>query len=187
VEQALAYLKQADTASHPPIIQLVGPDPISKQTRRPADCRPAGRPVVQPARPVDSHVGRELEDFARLWHRESLLLPLALYLDACDLEPDAPTSDLAQRIRQFLYRSDGLFMLDTRDVWYALGQASCALDVRKPAPAEQIAAWEAALPAVAGPSFAAIGGPVQPQSPDHSRHYPGRSSTSPTLTGAIPV
>jgi len=147
VEQALAYLKQADTASHPPIIQLVGPDPISKQlVARQIAARLGVQLYSLPAQLIPTPA-RELEDFARLWHRESLLLPLALYLDACELEPDAPTSDLAQRIQQFLYRSDGVFFLDTRDVWYNLGQANCALDVRKPAPAEQIAAWDAALPA----------------------------------------
>jgi hypothetical protein len=143
VDQALAYLERADA----PLIQLVGPDPLSKElVARQIAARRGLQLYSLPAQLIPAGT-RELEDFARLWFRESLLLPLALYLDACELEPDAPTGELAQRIRQFLYRSGGLFMLDTRDVWYNLGQANCALDVRKPAPAEQIAAWDAVLPA----------------------------------------
>jgi hypothetical protein len=147
VDEALSGLERAGPARRWPVLQLVGPDPVSKQL---VACQIATRLEVTlyslPAQLVPA-AARDLEDFARLWHRESLLLPLALYLDASEPEPDTPSGDLAGRVRQFLRRSDGLFLLDTRDVWTDPGPAYLALDVRKPTPAEQVAAWEAALPA----------------------------------------
>ena len=143
VDQALTYLKEATS----PLIQLVGSDSVGKQLVARQIAGRCGVQLYSLAAQLIPTSPKELEDFARLWRRESLLLPVALYLDASELEPESPTADLAQRIRQFLYRSDGLFLLETRDVWYSLGRATCALDVRKPTTAEQIAAWSAILPA----------------------------------------
>jgi hypothetical protein len=143
VDQALDSLKQNTL----PLIQLVGIDSISKHLVARQIAAHCGIQLYNLAAQLIPASPRDLEDFARLWQRESLLLPVALYLDASDLEAEAPSAELPQRIRQFLYRSGGLFFLDTREVWYALGRASCTLDVRKPTPAEQIAAWQAALPA----------------------------------------
>jgi hypothetical protein len=143
VDQALASLNQTSL----PLIQLVGIDSISKHLIARQIAARCGIQLYSIVASLIPAAARDLEDFARLWQRESLLLPLALYLDASDLESESPSAELPQRIRQFLYRSGGLFFLDTRDVWYSLGRSSCALDVRKPTPAEQITAWNAALPA----------------------------------------
>lgn len=89
---------------------------------------------------------KELEDFARLWHRESLLLPLALYLDTTELDAEGANGNVLFTVQQFLARSDGLFLLDTREIWSGLGLPHVILDIHKPTPEEQIAAWEAVLP-----------------------------------------
>lgn len=142
IEQALTFLEQTSL----PLIQLVGIDSISKHLVARQIAARCGIQLYSIATQLIPASARELEDFARLWHRESLLLPLALYLDASELESESPTADLPQRIRQFLYRSGGLFFLDTRDVWCSMGRSSCTLDVRKPTPAEQISAWQTNLP-----------------------------------------
>ena len=128
------------------ILQLVGNDALGKQLVAHQIVAQLGAQLYSlPAQMIPAST-RELEDFARLWHRESLLLPLALYLDASESDLDAPTGDLSHRIRQFLYRSNGLFLLDTHDVWHHLGQSDCVLDIQKPTPAEQVSAWQVALP-----------------------------------------
>ena len=147
VDQALAQLAQAQEQVRWPVIQLVGPDSISKNL---VAHQIASRLGVQlynlPPHLIPANT-RELEDFARLWYRESLLMPLALYINANDLGPESETNGLDQRLRQFLYRSNGLFLLDTREVWYNMSQYNVALDIHKPTPLEQIQTWQALLPA----------------------------------------
>ncbi|MBN1641120.1 MAG: ATP-binding protein [Anaerolineae bacterium] len=145
VDQALAYLAGAQPVPRWPILQLVGSDPISKRLVARRIAAQLGVQLYSLPAQLIPLAARDLEDLARLWHRESTLLPLALYLDASELAHEAPSGDPTQRVRQFLYRSDGLCMLDTRDVWCDLGRDNCALDVRKPTPGEQLAAWAAVL------------------------------------------
>jgi ATP-dependent 26S proteasome regulatory subunit len=146
VEQALARLNQADTTERWPILQLVGSDALSKQLIAQQLAEELGAQLYAlPAQliPTGTH---DLEEFARLWYRESLLLPLALYIDASELDMEGPGSEQAQRVRQFLMRSNGLFLLSTHDVWQDLGEDSSVLDIQKPAQAEQMATWQEVLP-----------------------------------------
>jgi SpoVK/Ycf46/Vps4 family AAA+-type ATPase len=127
-----------------PVVQLLGSDPVSKlmvASHAAADIdRRLYRLQVElfPTQPGD------LETLARLWHRESMLLPVALCLDTHEVE--ALNSDaLVAPIRRFLARSEGLFFLSVREVWSRLGRDSIILDIAKPTPGEQRAAWEAAI------------------------------------------
>jgi len=126
-----------------PIIQLVGPDTVSKQliAARAADA--LGLTLFRlPAESLPVQIG-EVEPLARLWERESALLPIVLYLDAqevderLEIEKGGETSPL----RRFLSRSQGIFILATREVWLGLGSATAILDVNKPTPTEQRLAW----------------------------------------------
>ena len=135
-----------------PMIQLLGPDRESKRLiawhvagalerhlyRMPAELLPSG--------------ANELETLARLWERESFLLPIALYLDAHEME-----SSIAGPLERFLARSNGLLFLDTRDIWPALN-SSAAFEISKPTPAEQEAAWDAVLGSAAGSGPAMLAG-----------------------------
>jgi hypothetical protein len=157
VETIVHHLQQ--TASRRvPVIQLLGPDTASKQVvawhaAAALGLRLHRLPVeLLPTNAID------LDLLARLWQRESMLQPVALYLDAHEVEdataPDGPASSLSR----FLARSDGLLFLDTRDVRPGLGRATMELDVAKPTPAEQQAAWAAALGPVASKSPALLTG-----------------------------
>lgn len=127
-----------------PVVQLVGPDALSKQlvayhAAAQLNCHVYRIPLeMLPQQPAD------LETLARLWHRESLLLPLALYLDA--QESDGTTSEgQVQALSRFLVRSGGIFFLAAREAWARVGRSSLTLEVDKPTPAEQHAAWVATL------------------------------------------
>ncbi|PWU06719.1 MAG: AAA family ATPase, partial [Terriglobia bacterium] len=89
----------------------------------------------------------DMESFARLWQRESLLLPGALYLDASNIEPESPAG---QAVTLLLSRSQGLTFLDARDAWPGLPAGALSIEVSKPTAAEQYALWREALGEAAG-------------------------------------
>jgi hypothetical protein len=91
-------------------------------------------PVEQlPAAPAD------LEMLARLWQREGRLLPLALYLEAEEL--DGHATEPWSALGRFLARSDGVFFVGVREALVRPGRVFFAVDVAKPTAAEQQAAW----------------------------------------------
>ncbi len=146
VDQALTQLSEAAQTGRWPVLQLVGPDSLSKRLVTQQIAARLGVQIYTLPTQLIPAQSKELEDFARLWHRESLLLPLALYLDTTELDPEGANGNVLFLVQQFLARSDGLFLLDTREIWSSLGLPHVILDIHKPTPAEQIATWEAVLP-----------------------------------------
>jgi hypothetical protein len=148
VDRIVRDLARTDPAEPLPVVQLLGADPPSKQliAWRAADMLGL-RLYRLPSEllPVDA---AELERFTRLWRRESILVPIALYLDA---EDDGPWERQLLPVTRFLTRSGGVVFLDTREVLPTYGRPSLALDVAQPTAAEQAAAWSRAL----GPEAAA--------------------------------
>ena len=146
--QVEALLRQSVGDGPPPVIQLVGTDPESKELVARHAARALGLSLYR--MPVDllpKHA-TELETLARLWHRESLLLPLALLLDAHDQDGEARaegTPEPMALLRRFLARSGGVFFVSAREAQPGLAPAARAVEVDKPTPAEQEAAWSRAL------------------------------------------
>jgi hypothetical protein len=88
--------------------------------------------------------GPDLDVLVRLWERESLLSPVALYLDASDDVGDTRPEAVATTDR-LLARASGLIFVDSREVWPRLGQSAVVVDVPSPTTAEQRTAWVEAL------------------------------------------
>jgi hypothetical protein len=88
--------------------------------------------------------GAELELAARRWGRDSRLLPLALLIDAHDIEPAAAGDNPASRVRAFADAAGGVLLIDTLDGLPSL-DPDLIVDVARPTPAEQHVAWAAAL------------------------------------------
>ena len=150
VEEAGARLIQrTDTLA--PIIQLIGTDGPGKQILA---CRTAaafGREVYRLSPDVLRGPLPEIDAIIRLWHRESMLLPLALFIDV--QEQDVPSDSAAQMpLNRFLARADGILFLGTRDFWPRLGRASHSIEVAKPTTAEQQATWTKVLGSDCGDS-----------------------------------
>jgi len=80
---------------------------------------------------------------ARLWQRESRLLPLALYFDAEEL--GGTEMERSGPLSRFLSHSDGIFFVGIREFTPRLGRAHQAVDIAKPDAVEQQSAWAAAL------------------------------------------
>jgi hypothetical protein len=133
-------LAQNDPA---PAVQLMGPDPLSKQlvalrAAAKLGCQLCRMPIdFLPTQPAD------LELLARLWERESRLLPLALYFDAQDLDSGNP--ERLAGLDRFLARSNGVFFIGVREVLPRLGCANFVIDISKPTAAEQLGAWTISL------------------------------------------
>jgi SpoVK/Ycf46/Vps4 family AAA+-type ATPase len=100
----------------------------------------------------------ELETLARLWQRDSLLLPLALYVDAHDVDKSTGSDGTLARLTRFVLRSGGLVFVDSRDGAAASFDHAFAVEVDRPTPAEQRAMWEAALGEEAGDIPAQLAG-----------------------------
>jgi hypothetical protein len=126
------------------LLVLRGRDPDSKHEVAAAAAAELGlRLYRMPATALPSDTA-ELATLARLWHRETLLLPLALYLDAHEIEPDGADS-LAPRLAAFAARSGGVLIVDTRDGARLPVPPHAVVDVARPTPGEQQGAWLDAL------------------------------------------
>ena len=126
-----------------PAIQLVGPDVASKQLVAGLVASALGRHTYRLALNSLPSTAGELENLGRLWQRESLLLPLALYLDAQGVESDGSQPNTAG-VSRLLTRLNGLVFLGVRDRNTALA-SSMVMDIAKPTTAEQQQAWREAL------------------------------------------
>jgi len=158
VAEAIEHgLRQWLSSNRLPVIQLTGIDSISKQqVARRVLSRLGWQGFRMPGELVPAAAG-EFETLARLWHRESTLLSLALYLDVAELdEGSRPESQL--QLNRFLARCGTLTFLDTREPRTGLGLNALAYEIEKPVPSEQQAAWKEALGEGAGDSSEQLAG-----------------------------
>jgi SpoVK/Ycf46/Vps4 family AAA+-type ATPase len=140
VERILVQLREPHNRVS--IVHLDGDDATSKQAVASVAAAQLGlRAFRIPAGQLPAHAG-ELETLARLWFRESLLLPVALYVDATDV---AATDAVSGQVSRFLSRTDGVIFLDAKEAAPALAGSTYSAVVEKPSHAEQKNAWEAAL------------------------------------------
>jgi hypothetical protein len=134
-EEILGLLKQAQNGPGP-VLQMIGRDSSTKELVAADVCRSLNLRLYRmpaaliPAQAVD------IEPFARLWQRESLLLPGAMYLDAQGTEMESSTG---QATNLLLARARGLIFLDTREMW--TGARALAVEVDKPTAEEQKSIW----------------------------------------------
>ena len=150
-------LKQAAAGENLPVIQLLGTDAPSKQLVAAHAADALGLHVYRLPAALLPTQAPELETLARLWQRESQLLPLALYLDGVASEADAPQAGTNSPVNRLLSRIGGVVFVDARDAMPSL-ENSLRVDVAKPTPAEQKEAWAAALGEAAGTTPALLAG-----------------------------
>lgn len=144
VERIEYSLARAANDSRLPVVQLLGPDQSSKQSVARQTAARFGRHLYRLAADgLPTHMA-EIDALARLWRRESLLLPVALYLELPDGElPRDAAANLS--LRRFLARADGLVFLNAHEMQTKLGIPAIAFDVAKPTRAEQKAVWQEVL------------------------------------------
>jgi hypothetical protein len=143
-ETADAILREAQhsvSGMRLPLIELTGVDTASKQFIASSVADALHLELYRlPVEVLPSNAA-ELETLARLWQRETLLKPVALYLDASELGTETHVVSTLQR---FLAQGSGLIFLDTRASLNSAGN-EVVFDVANPTHAEQKEAWVSQL------------------------------------------
>jgi hypothetical protein len=143
VADALAGELQRAKSGPLPVLQLLGADSEAKRMVANEVASRLGLTLYRlPAEALPQQTG-DLETFVRLWQRETMLLPIALCIDAAQLDRGA--GGHASALQRLLSRGMGVTFFDAREPWPELGRASLMVDVAKPTPSEQNAAWREAL------------------------------------------
>ena len=122
-----------------PLAQLLGPDPASKRLVAQAVAAALGRHVYAVSAETLTAQAADIELLSRLWQRETMLLPLALYVEAHEAAPP-------DRFINRAARAGGILLVGTRDPLPQVGDDAFTVDVDKPTTAEQEEAWRASLP-----------------------------------------
>jgi len=143
VDEILERFRQLTPQATVPVVQLVGGDAASRMAVARHTCAAVSRNLHRLPIETLPTQATEIETLARLWQRESLLLPVALYVelqnfDGVPVETSAP-------LHRFLSREMGLIFLGVNDAPLRLNSASFSVKVDKPTSAEQCEAWTTVL------------------------------------------
>ena len=138
VEAIVASWQRAMGDSQTLVFRLLGEDSTCKKLVCSCVCAALGMRLYRLPVELIPHKTAELDNLSRLWSRESILLPVALYINAQELSD----SDRALgAIEYFIARSHGFFFLDTRDKDLNLETKVFSFDIAKPTTVEQLQAW----------------------------------------------
>ena len=124
----------------PPLFQLLGDSAASKLAVARAVAAQAGTRLYRLRGDAAPTAQGESETFVRLWQREAALLPLALYIDAEDIEPAH-----VQAVERLLNRCGGLVFVASARAWRDVARPTTIFEVAKPLAAEQHQLWRDAL------------------------------------------
>jgi len=142
-DEILRRLRLTASEAAVPVVQLLGPDTRSKFAVARQVCNAIGRQLYRLSLDALPAQRAELETLARLWQRESVLLPVALYIDAESLDGD--TAELSANFHAFVTRELGLVFVGRREAPTRAIAASLDIEVDKPTGVEQHDAWREAL------------------------------------------
>ncbi len=149
-------LRQTGATQPLPVIQLAGADAASKQIIAQHVASSLGLRLYRLPAELMPASAADLETLARLADRETALWPLAIYLDAGQADRETAGEAPSPPINRFLTRRNGLVFLDVREARRGVSRATVTLDILPPTPAEQKAAWSAALGEEAGDAPATL-------------------------------
>jgi hypothetical protein len=136
-DAAIVRLRNAVAAEKLPPLQLIGNDSGSRVLVAREVAVSLQRTLYRLDAAALPRATSDVELLARLWRRESLLLPVALYLEADEADDAAP-------IATFLAREPGIIFVGLREA-PARGTNAFNVDVERPTSAEQRQAWHSAL------------------------------------------
>jgi len=147
-QKIVRHIRQA-TSSSPfsplPVIQLLGADQSSKHLVALHASAALGLylcTLQTESLPSDA---TELDTLIRLWQREYLLLPVALYIDTGGGMLPGSSEVQAIPIRRFASRTGGVLFMDVKDIWNIPGRESMSLEIAKPTAHEQRDFWSLVL------------------------------------------
>lgn len=139
---AAASARENDGDSTVPTVWLLGADPAGKRAVAATAARALGLQAYRLDSAMLPAAPGELDAFARLWRRESVLLPVMLYIDA------EQADGLQTIIDPLLSRIGGGVFVATRHLWPNVAQTPLAIEIDRPSASEQKAYWRAASPEI---------------------------------------
>ena len=140
VNTIMRHVKGSYGKGRAPIVELLGHDSTSKRLIAGHTALALGVNLhVLDLKTLPTQTG-DFETFTRLWQRESLLMPLALYIDS-DGASDAERAQL----KRFVQRTNGLIFLDEQHADTDVAQNRVVVEVMKPTTTEQQQLWIEAL------------------------------------------
>jgi hypothetical protein len=119
-------------------VQLLGNDSDSKHLVAQRVAAALGLALCRVTPELLPSNAADLELLARLWRRETILLPLALHVDARSI--DRQTDGTAVSLKRFLERTGGVLFVDTVEAW-PVARGTHVFDVARPLAAEQRDLW----------------------------------------------
>jgi hypothetical protein len=140
VDSIVEHLKIQNGKQRMPVIELLGHDAASKRliAGRVAALLKLNLQTID-LKTIPSQTG-DFETFTRLWERESMLLPLALYI-----EVDGATDTEITQLKRFLERSSGVVFVEIVDAKTRTAHNQFTIEINKPTPEEQEQLWTEAL------------------------------------------
>ncbi len=140
-QEVVRHLEAPGPQDPMPVIELLGIDRGSKLEVARQACALLNRHLYQLALADLPTHRAEIDALVRLWQRERMLLPLALYLDADDLDAAAP----AAALHAFASRDIGPAFVGLREPPAPALADAVAITVLTPSAREQHDAWLAGL------------------------------------------
>ncbi len=123
-----------------PVIELVGHDSASKRLIATRITLTLGINLqTMSLKNLPGQIG-DFETFTRLWQRECLLMPLALYINI-----NGATDSEKSLLKRFLERSRDVVFLDVEDSNIDITRQRLSVEINKPTPEEQQQLWAEAL------------------------------------------
>ena len=141
VAEALAdHLRRRSGEGRLPTVMLLGSDIGCKLDLAATVCADVNRRLYRLGLGELPAARGDLEIFARLWQRESLLLPVALYIEAADLDGASP--EQAAALQWLCSRELGLAFVDVRERPAWSTEHAHFVEVGRPTTTEQRDAWQ---------------------------------------------
>ena len=148
VNNLISKVQEGSANGRTPVIELLGADSDSKKLIARHLARQIGLNLYRLSIELLPTQTSDLETFARLWQRESLLLPIGLYIDANDFRTANQSQTIAV-LHNLLARIDAFVVMDVPEALpYSINKISA--DVGKPTAVEQEKIWGDALAHLAG-------------------------------------
>lgn len=140
VDNIVGHLKASNGKERIPFIELLGHDAASKQLIAGKVANSLGLNLhAIDLKTLPGQAG-DFETFTRLWQRESVLMPLALYISV-----DGAGDTEKTLLRRFLERSSTVVFLDLLDSKVESLRNRISVEINKPTPEEQQQLWTEAL------------------------------------------
>ena len=140
VDQIIERVTDVYGVDQKPVIELLGHDANSKRLIAAHVAYSAGLNLQTiNLKTIPSQIG-DLETFIRLWQRESLLMPLALFIDI-----DGAGETEKATLKRFLERSNGVVFIDIEDAKTETVRNRFSIEVNKPTLEEQEHLWDEVL------------------------------------------